>query len=57
MTLFATFPQQWDHLRADPSLVGNAVEEVLRYLPVTPLLTRLNTEPMTFDGVEIAERT
>jgi cytochrome P450 len=57
MMLFAVSSEQWGRLRLDLSLVGNAVEEVLRFLPVTPLLTRLNTEPIKFDGVDIAERT
>jgi cytochrome P450 len=57
MMLFGTFPAQWDRLRADPTLVANAVEEILRFLPVTPLLTRLNTAPVIVDGVEIPERT
>lgn len=57
MTLFARHPEQWNRLRDDRVLVGNAVEEILRFLPVTPLLTRLNTEALTFDGVDVPERT
>ena len=29
--LFARYPEQWDRLRAEPSLVPNAVNEVVRY--------------------------
>ena len=57
MTLFARYPEQWNRLRDQRVLVGNAVEEILRFLPVTPLLTRLNTEALTFDGVDLPERT
>jgi cytochrome P450 len=57
MTLFARYPEQWNRLRDERVLVGNAVEEILRFLPVTPLLTRLNTEALTFDGVDVPERT
>jgi len=54
MTLFAKFPEQWKRLREEPDLIGNAVEEILRFLPVTPFLTRLSTAPFTFDGVDVA---
>lgn len=57
MTLFAAFPEQWNSLRADSDVVGCAVEEVLRFRPVTPLLTRLNTEPVQVGDTEIAEGT
>ena len=45
MTLFAEFPEQWNSLRADVQIVGSAVEEILRFRPVTPLLTRLSLDP------------
>ncbi|OBJ21358.1 cytochrome P450 [Mycobacterium colombiense] len=57
MILFARHREQWNRLRDERVLVGNAVEEILRFLPVTPLLTRLNTEGLTFDGVDVPERT
>ena len=31
MIAFSRFPEQWDRLRADPTLAGTATEEVLRY--------------------------
>ena len=40
-------------LQADPKPVGNAVEEALRHLPVTPVPTRLNTDTLQFCGLEL----
>ncbi|MEV6897165.1 cytochrome P450 [Amycolatopsis sp. NPDC051372] len=47
-------PAQLAALRADPSLVPNAVEELLRYDgPVHIATTRFTTAPITVGGVEI----
>ena len=45
MRLLAEDPGQWEALRADPSLAGAAVEEALRYEPITPFTARILTEP------------
>ena len=45
--LFAEHPDQWDTLRADVSLAAAAVDEVLRYEPITPFTARLVTEEFT----------
>jgi len=45
-------PDQLAELRADPSLVGGVVEEVLRYDPPVQLTTRIVREPTRFGGVE-----
>jgi cytochrome P450 len=42
--LFATRPGQWALLAAEPSLVPRAVEEVLRFEPVTPFTARICLE-------------
>lgn len=47
---FATHPDQWARLRADRSLVLNAVHEVLRYQPVVRAFTRVTTAPARIDG-------
>ncbi|GGT02280.1 cytochrome P450 [Nonomuraea spiralis] len=47
-------PGQLAALRADPSLVDNAVEELLRYLSIIQLgVSRVTTEPVTLDGVDL----
>jgi cytochrome P450 len=42
--LFAVRPGQWALLAAEPSLVPRAVEEVLRFEPVTPFTARICLE-------------
>jgi cytochrome P450 len=49
--LFAEHPDQWARLRADPSLAGAAVEEVLRYEPITPFTARVTLEDIEFRDV------
>jgi cytochrome P450 len=42
--LFAGHPAQWALLAADPALVPRAVDEVLRFEPVTPFTARICLE-------------
>ncbi|HEY5286816.1 MAG TPA: cytochrome P450 [Solirubrobacteraceae bacterium] len=49
--LLAEHPAQWDALVADPSLAGAAVEEALRYEPITPFTARITTEELTYRDV------
>jgi cytochrome P450 len=51
--LFARHPEQWRALRTDPSLVAGAVEEVLRYAPVSALLRRVANEDVNLEGLSI----
>jgi cytochrome P450 len=46
VTAFAEHGDQWALLRSDPTLASNAVEEAMRFRPVTPLLTRVNRKPV-----------
>ncbi|MFC4948855.1 cytochrome P450 [Pseudonocardia sp. GCM10023141] len=48
--------RRWDALRADPALIGNAVEELLRYLTVFQLgaFTRAAKENVELGGVPVA---
>jgi cytochrome P450 len=51
MRLFAARPGQWEALRQRPELVGRAVDEVLRFEPITPFTARLCTEQIEHRGV------
>src|SRR5918998_3089326 len=55
--LFAEHPEQWELLRAHPELVESAVEEVLRYEPITPFTARILHEDLTFADVLFPEGT
>ena len=46
-------PEQLELVRADPSLVAPAVDEILRYEPSVQMLHRMAGEPMRFDGFEV----
>ncbi|HKE78045.1 MAG TPA: cytochrome P450 [Solirubrobacteraceae bacterium] len=49
--LFAEHPDQWSALRADPALAAGAVDEALRYEPITPFTARIVVEDMEVRGV------
>jgi cytochrome P450 len=50
--LLAEHPAQWDALRADPrGLALAAVDEALRYEPITPFTARITTEDVEYRGV------
>ena len=51
--LFATHPDQWDLVRNDPSLIPSAFAEVLRLHAPVHYFTRLTTEPVDIDGLEV----
>jgi len=51
LRLFAQHPEQWQLLADQPQLVERAVEEVLRYEPITPFTARIATEDVEFHGV------
>ena len=49
--LLAQHPEQWQALVADPSLADRAVEEALRYEPITPFTARITVEEVTYRDV------
>ncbi len=55
--LLAEHPSQWDALVADPSLAGAAVEEALRYEPITPFTARITVEELTYRDVTFPKDT
>lgn len=50
--LLAQHPDQWAALHADPTLAGAAVEEALRFEPITPFTARICLEDVVVDDVE-----
>jgi len=57
LRLFAEHPEQWALLADNPSLAEQAVEEVLRYEPITPFTARLAREEVEVNGTVIPEGT
>jgi cytochrome P450 len=51
MRLFAERPDQWRLVADDPELVPAAVEEVLRFEPITPLTARITLEDVEYRDV------
>jgi cytochrome P450 len=51
----AAHPDELARLRADPSLVPSAVEEIARYETPIPSIPRITTAPIEVGGVEIPE--
>ena len=51
MRLFAANPEQWQLLGDRPELAPAAVEEVVRYEPITPFTARLTREEVTHRDV------
>jgi len=49
--LLAQHPDQWAALHADPTLAGAAVEEALRFEPITPFTARVVLEEIVVDDV------
>jgi cytochrome P450 len=51
LRLFAAHPEQWELLAERPVLAPQAVEETLRYEPITPVTARLLHEEVEYRGV------
>jgi cytochrome P450 len=55
--LLAEHPEQWAMLAEDTSLAAAAVEEALRYEPITPFTARIVTEDVVYRDVTFPEGT
>jgi cytochrome P450 len=55
--LLAEHPDQWQRLADDPGLAGQAVEEALRYEPITPFTARILTEEIVYRDVTFPKDT
>lgn len=53
--LLAEHPDDWDRLAADPALVPNAVDEILRHRGIISGLTRRAEEPFERDDLQVPE--
>ena len=53
LALFAMYPDQWELLRADPSLLPCAINEVLRYESPLRAFTRKLPQPTEIAGIDI----
>ncbi|MBJ18242.1 MAG: cytochrome P450 [bacterium] len=53
VALLVMNPSELNRLRGDPNLVPLAVEEVLRYEPIVPVLSRESAEDFEVEGVKI----
>jgi cytochrome P450 len=53
--LLAEHPDQWQLLANDPALAEAAVEEALRFEPITPFTARLTTEEVSYRDVTFPE--
>ncbi|MEM6308551.1 MAG: cytochrome P450 [Pseudomonadota bacterium] len=50
---FAKFPDQWDRLRADPELIPNAIEEVVRMATPIRAFSRYVAQDTELEGVAL----
>jgi cytochrome P450 len=55
--MFASHPDQWELLAEQPELAPAAVEEVVRYEPITPFTARLLHEEVEYRDVTFPEGT
>ena len=55
--LFAEHPEQWRLLAEKPELAEKAVDEILRFEPITPFTARIMREDVEYRGVTFPEGT
>jgi cytochrome P450 len=57
LRLLAEHPEQWRRLAEDPGLAANAVDEIVRYEPITPFTARIAMEDVTYRDVRFPRDT
>ena len=57
MLLFAQHPEQWRMLAENPDLAPQAVEEILRFEPITPFTARITLEDVEYRDVTFPKDT
>jgi cytochrome P450 len=57
LRLLAEHPEQWRRLAEDPGLAPNAVDEIVRYEPITPFTARIAMEDVTYRDVRFPRDT
>jgi cytochrome P450 len=57
LRLFSDHPQQWALLAEHPELAAQAVDEVLRFEPITPFTARIAMEDVTYRDILFPEGT
>ena len=57
LRLFCEHPDQWELLAAKPELVPQAVDEILRFAPITPFTARIALEDIEYRGVSFPRGT
>ena len=57
LRLFAEHPDQWELLAERPELAPAAVEEIVRYEPITPVTARITLEDVTYRDVTFPQDT
>lgn len=53
MVIFAEHPEQWDLLAKHPELAAQAVEEIIRWSPSTPIIYRCAAEDFDYQGLHV----
>jgi cytochrome P450 len=57
MVIFAEHPEQWNLLAKRPELAAQAVEEIIRWSPSTPIIYRCAAEDFDYGGLHIEKGT
>jgi cytochrome P450 len=57
MHAFLQNPSEWQRLVANPELVANAVEEGMRYAPITHVISRQTLDRCELAGLDVAAGT